>query len=132
LHELLADVGLELTPETETHLDLGASVELKGGQLWVQRVNRHGPASEAGLMVGDELVALDAGRLRQPDDLGSLLNLKRSGQQRQLLIARDGLIRSLTILPARPSIKAWTLGLVAAQTEQTTDQRNRWLSLQPA
>jgi len=132
LHELLADVGLELTPETETHLDLGASVELKGGQLWVQRVNHHGPASEAGLMVGDELVALDAGRLRQPDDLGSLLNLKRSGQQRQLLIARDGLIRSLTILPARPSIKAWTLGLVAAQTEQTTDQRNRWLSLQPA
>jgi len=132
LHELLADVGLELTPETETHLDLGACVELKGGQLWVQRVNRHGPASDAGLMVGDELVALDAERLLNPEDLASLLNLKRAGQQRQLLIARDGQIRSLTIIPASPSIKAWTLGLVSGQTGQTTAQRNRWLSLQPA
>ena len=132
LPELLADVGLELTPETETHLDLGAGVELKGGQLWVQRVNRHGPASQAGLMVGDELVALDAERLRLPEDLDALLNLKRSGQLCQLLVARDGLIRSLTITPATPSIKAWTLGLVADQTEQTTAQRNRWLSLQPA
>ena len=132
LPELLADVGLELTPETETHLDLGAGVELKGGQLWVQRVNRHGPASQAGLMVGDELVALDAERLRHPEDLDALLNLKRSGQLCQLLVARDGLIRSLTFTPATPSIKAWTLGLVADQTEQTTAQRNRWLSLQPA
>ena len=132
LPELLADVGLELTPETETHLDLGAGVELKGGQLWVQRVNRHGPASQAGLMVGDELVALDAERLRHPEDLDALLNLKRSGQLCQLLVARDGLIRSLTFTPATPSIKAWSLGLVADQTEQTTAQRNRWLSLQPA
>ncbi len=131
LHELLADVGLELIPETETRLDLGASVEVKGGQLWVQRVNRHGPASQAGLMVGDELVALDAERLRHPDDLGVLLDLKRSGHQRQLLIARDGLMRNLTISPANPSIKAWSLGLVAAQTEQTAAQRNRWLGLQP-
>ena len=131
LPELLADVGLKLTPERETHLDLGAGVELKGGQLWVQRVNRHGPASQAGLMVGDELVALDAERLRHPEDLDALLNLKRSGQLCQLLVARDGLIRCLTITPATPSIKAWTLGLVADQTEQTTAQRNRWLSLQP-
>ena len=132
LHEYLADVGLELTPETETRLDLGASVEVKGGQLWVQRVFRHGPASKAGLMVGDELIAIDAERLRHPEDLVSLLDLKRSGQQRQLLIARDGQMRNLTIIPASPSIKAWTLGLVAEQTEQTTTQRNRWLSLQPA
>ena len=132
LHELLADVGLELTPETDNHLDLGASVELKGGQLWVHRVNRQGPASEAGLMVGDELMALDAERIRHPEDLVAMLNLKHSGQQRQLLIARDGLIRSLTILPSKPSIKAWTLGLVPAQSEQTMAQRDRWLSLQPA
>ena len=132
LHELLAGVGLELIPETETHLDLGASVEVKGGQLWVQRVDRQGPASQAGLMVGDELVALDAERLRHPDDLGVMLDLKRSGHQRQLLIARDGRMRNLTITPASPSIKAWSLGLVAGQTEQTTTQRNRWLGLQPA
>ncbi len=131
LHVLLADVGLELIPETETRLDLGASVEVKAGQLWVQRVNRHGPASRAGLMVGDELVALDAERLRHPDDLGVLLDLKRSGHQRQLLIARDGLMRNVTISPVNPSIKAWSLGLVADQTEQTTAQRNRWLGLQP-
>lgn len=132
LHELLADVGLELTPETENHLDLGASVELKAGQLWVQRVNRYGPASQAGLMVGDELVALDAERLCHPEDLGPLLDLKYSGHQRQLLISRDGLMRNLTIRPANPAIKAWTLGLVASQTGQITDQRNRWLGLQPA
>jgi predicted metalloprotease with PDZ domain len=132
LHDLLADVGLELIPETETRLDLGASVEVKEGQLWVQRVNRHGPGSQAGLMVGDELVALDDERLRHPDDLGVMLDQKRSGHERQLLIAREGLMRNLTIMPASPSIKAWSLGLVAGQTEETTTQRNRWLGLQPA
>jgi predicted metalloprotease with PDZ domain len=126
LHELLADVGLELIPEMQARLDLGASVEKKGSQLWVQRVDRDGPASQAGLMVGDELVALDT------EELDALLDLKRSGHQRQLLIARDGLMRSLTIKPANPSIKAWTLGLVANQSGQTTTQRNRWLSLKPA
>ena len=132
LHELLADVGLELIPETETRLDLGANVEAKGGQLLVQRVNRDGPASQAGLMVGDELVALDAERLRHPEDLVSLLDLKRSGHQLQLLITRDGLMRSLTVTPASPAIGAWALGLVAGQTGQTTNQRDRWLRLQPA
>ena len=82
-------------------------------------------------MVGDELVALDAERLRHSEDLGVLLDLKHSGHQRQLLIAREGLMRSLTIVPSSPSIKAWSLGLLAGQTEQTTAQRNRWLGLQP-
>jgi len=132
LHELLADVGLELIPEMQARLDLGASVEKKGSQLWVQRVDRDGPASQAGLMVGDELVALDTERLYHQEELDELLDLKRSGHQRQLLIARDGLMRSLTIKPANPSIKAWTLGLVANQSGQTTTQRSRWLGLQPA
>ena len=83
-------------------------------------------------MVGDELVALDAERLRLPEDLDSLLDLKRSGHQLQLLITRDGLMRSLTITPASPSIRAWTLGLVVDQTEETTARRNRWLNLQSA
>ena len=83
-------------------------------------------------MVGDELVALDAERLRLPEDLDSLLDLKHSGHQRQLLITRDGLMRSLTITPASPSIRAWTLGLVVDQTEETTARRNRWLNLQSA
>ena len=83
-------------------------------------------------MVGDELVALDTERLCHQEELDELLDLKRSGHQRQLLIARDGLMRSLTIKPANPSIKAWTLGLVANQSGQTTTQRSRWLGLQPA
>ena len=132
LHELLADVGLELIPEMQARLDLGASVEKKGSQLWVQRVDRDGPASQAGLMVGDELVALDTERLCHQEELDALLDHKRSGHQRQLLIARDGLMRSLTIKPANPSVKAWTLGLVANQSGQTTTQRSRWLGLQPA
>jgi len=132
LHELLADVGLELIPETESCLDLGATVELKGSQLLVQRVHRNGPASLAGIMVGDELLALDTQRLRHPDDLAPLLDLGRSGHQRQLLISRDGLIRNLSITPARPKTKAWSLALIAGQSEKTAADRQRWLSLQPA
>jgi len=132
LDELLADVGLELIPETENHLDLGAIVERKHGQLLVQRVNREGPASLAGLMVGDELLALDAERLSHPVDLDALLDVKRSGERRELLISREGLVRTLTISPASPTIKAWSLGLVADQSERTATHRNRWLSLQPA
>jgi predicted metalloprotease with PDZ domain len=83
-------------------------------------------------MVGDELVAIDAERLCHPEDLGPLLNVERSGHQRQLLIARDGLMRNLTITPATPSIKAWTLALVADQSEETAANRKRWLTLQTA
>jgi hypothetical protein len=83
-------------------------------------------------MVGDELLALDAERLRHPDDLVALLDLQRSGQQRQLLIARDGLVRSLTMTPSSPAIKSWTLALIADQSEAMASHRQRWLSLEPA
>jgi hypothetical protein len=83
-------------------------------------------------MVGDELLALDAERLSHPVDLDALLDVKRSGEQRELLISREGLVRTVTISPASPTIKAWSLGLVADQSERTATHRNRWLSLQPA
>ena len=132
LDELLTDMGLELKTEMETQLDLGIKVEAAAGQLLVQRVTREGSGSLAGLMVGDELLAMDDERLHQKEDLEALLGLGNSGQKRHLLIARDGRIRCFTVIPTSPTIKAWKLALIAGHSDRTAEARSRWLALQTA
>lgn len=133
--DYLADVGLELLAEPAKHQDLGWQCAQKNGVLTVTRISRHGPASNAGVMVGDELIGLDGERVRQIEDLEALLGAGAS-PGRELLLARDGRLRQLKLIPSAPSTKRWTLAPAPmAQGQQVPravdDARRRWLTLQP-
>ncbi|MFZ9619701.1 MAG: M61 family metallopeptidase [Prochlorococcaceae cyanobacterium] len=135
LEAMLADVGLKLVPLCASVPTAGWTLEHRpAGGLWIARVERDGPAQQAGLQVGDELVALDGERLRSPDDWALLAGYCAAGEQsppRALLICRDGLLQTVRLQPQPPAIERWTLEIDPDAPAEASSRRQAWLMLQP-
>ncbi|MBE9173486.1 M61 family metallopeptidase [Cyanobium sp. LEGE 06143] len=130
----LADVGLSLQPRSQSGAWVGWQLKSGTGGLTLQRVVRDSPAQQAGLMVGDELLALQGWRLHQPDDVAQLLQpeaaLSTAEAGIPLLYARDGQVKTTLLRPAPPAIEAWDLKPDAEADAASLDRRHRWLSLE--
>lgn len=70
---------------------LGLETALKNGRLEVSKVRRDGPAQEAGVLVEDELLAVDGIRLTEAS-LDARLELFLPGDEVELLLSRRGRI----------------------------------------
>ena len=125
----LSSVGLFLDAEMASTPWAGLTPRQEGGGLLAARVVRGGPAAQAGVMVGDELVALDQQRLKSPDDLQRAL---RPDQSQTLLIARRSQLRSLELRPQAPQVERFQLKRVADATDAQLAAQQRWLLQQPA
>jgi predicted metalloprotease with PDZ domain len=97
----------------------------------VTRTNRGGPAQQAGLQVGDELIALGPERVRQQDDLNQLLANALPGDPLELLVSREGLLRRVNLQPAPPRPERWQLKVDAAAPAEAHRRRDAWLQLRP-
>ena len=125
----LSSVGLFLDAEMASTPWAGLTPRQEAGALLAARVVRGGPAAQAGVMVGDELVALDQQRLKSQDDLQRAL---RSHQCQTLLIARRSQLRSLELHPQAPQVERYLLKRVANATDEQMAAQHRWLLQQPA
>jgi predicted metalloprotease with PDZ domain len=125
----LSSVGLFLDAEMASTPWAGLTLRQEAGGLLAARVVRGGPAEQAGVMVGDELVALDQQRLKSQDDLQRAL---RSHQCQTLLIARRSQLRSLELHPQAPQVERYLLKRVANATDEQMAAQHRWLLQQPA
>ena len=65
------------------------------GPVRINHVYRNGPADEAGLRPGDEIVAIDGREIRSTEDLLRVLAGKHPGEQIRLAIDRDGRERTV-------------------------------------
>ena len=120
----LKSVGLELLAEPATAPATGLRLETASGLLQVQRVDRASPAEAAGLAPGDELIAGDGERLRTPDQLDACL---RQDQPVELLISRDGRVRTLHLTAAAPTPVRWRLAPDPSAGPAPCLLRHRWL-----
>ena len=131
LEALLADVGLELVAIENPEPWLGWSVERRAeGGLWLSRLQRDAPAQQAGLLVGDELLALNGERLRNEEDL-SLLLRRFADAPLALLISREGLLRTLALDASRRGVERWELRSDPNASADVLQRRQAWLALQP-
>jgi len=87
---------------------LGASTRNDNGRLIVSQVRRGTPASEAGLNVDDEILAIDDYRV-QADRLARRLEQYRPGDRVELLVARREQLRRLQVTLGAEPPKAWRL-----------------------
>jgi predicted metalloprotease with PDZ domain len=101
---------------------LAAKLKVAEGLLIVESAIRGGAGMEAGLLPGDELVALDGTRLTREKTLAAALRGVRMGESAELLIARAGVLHKLS-LTARPDPRP----RIALHVEAPSELRRGWL-----
>lgn len=129
LDDYLADVGLALSAETSEEPWLGWHLEIATQGLTTRRVLRDSPAEQAGLMVGDELIALAGQRVQRMEDVSTVLKVWSSAPL-EVLVARDGRLLSTVLSPAPARAKAWRLEPRADAPDDAAERRRRWLALE--
>ncbi|MFM2172342.1 MAG: hypothetical protein RLZZ54_269 [Cyanobacteriota bacterium] len=129
LDSYLSGIGLQLEAEMATAPWAGLSARAEAGLLMAYRVVRGGPAEQAGLMVGDELLAIDGQRLRRPEDLQTVL---RADGSQELLISRRSQLRRLNLSCAPPQVERYLLKRNPAVSPALLERQRLWLQQQPA
>jgi predicted metalloprotease with PDZ domain len=124
----LSSVGLHLEADMASAPWAGLTTRQEGGCLTAARVVRGGPAEQAGVMVGDELVALDQQRLKTAEDWTRALI---SDSSQTLLICRRSQLRSLSISSLAPRVERYLLKQVLEPTADQQEAQRRWLLQQP-
>ena len=120
----LLSVGLALEPEMAAHPWSGAVLKVQPNGLQVQRIWRQSPAERAGLMVGDELIGLDATRLTLVEQWERQLS---AGASHELLISRRSQLRRLRLEPGAPAVKRYRLVTLATARPEQEAARAAWL-----
>lgn len=96
--ELFAAAGVAFATESRDpeHASLGARVRTAGSRLLVEAVTRGGAGMDAGLLPGDEVLALGGVRTAEPAQLEAALRGIRVGDASELLVARAGVVVALS------------------------------------
>lgn len=130
LQDYLADVGLVLHQQPGSLPQPGWDVQIASQGLVLKRVLRHSPAEKCGLMVGDELIALDGQRLRQKEDIKVMLETLKPQECITVLYVRDERVHSTTLGLDPASVNEWCLQLNPAAGPESQERRRRWLMLE--
>jgi predicted metalloprotease with PDZ domain len=122
--ELLTAAGLTfaVAPREPESAALGVRVKIQDGLVVTESVVRGGAGMEAGLLPGDELLALGDTRITSEASLSAALRGLHVGQSTELLIARAGVVKRLS-LAARPDPRP----IITLRIESASELRRGWL-----
>lgn len=122
--ELFAAAGLtfRLKPHSARRASLGAKLKSMEGLLVVDHVVRGGAGMKAGLLPGDELLAVHDVRTTTTAALENALRGVRIGETAELLVSRGGTLRRLS-LTGEPDPRVNVELTVSGESEL----RERWL-----
>ena len=105
---------------------LGLEASARGDNIVVTSVARDTPGYAAGFNVNDEILAIDAYRVRA-GDWKSRLGLYRPGQEASVLVSRRGELRRLPVTFGTPPEHSWHLDPRTVQTPAQTYRVDAWL-----
>ncbi len=127
LPDLLAKIGVRVTSEAPGKAHSGLVLE---PERTVKNIEPGSPAAAAGLMLGDELVAVAGLRVRTGDEALARLGERAPGERVELALFRGGRLerRSLTLAADPHRSFRFELAPDAALTPQTLGLRRAWLA----
>jgi len=95
--ELLGRAAVAFDSASGERLALGAKLTM----MTIESVTREGSAMEAGLLPGDELIAIDGARMTSDDDVERAFESLGEGEPVPVVIARAGAVQTRAMLPRR-------------------------------
>ncbi|WP_338431396.1 M61 family metallopeptidase [Synechococcus elongatus] len=127
--EAIESVGLKLQPQGSDHPSHGLRLADEQGRCQVKFVASNSPGEQAGLMIGDELVALNGLRVTA-ESFTRRLGSCQAGQTLELTIFHDDQLQSRWLTLAEPQPQSYTLRLSSEATPEQRDRFQRWLGLE--
>jgi predicted metalloprotease with PDZ domain len=129
--DLLDWYGLRFKPVTQKpgaspHIKTGLRTRADSGRLTVEAVLRDTPGEDAGLNVGDEIIAVNGYRVK-PDQWPSRLESYKSGEPVKLLIAHRDEVKEIDFMVTAESRVSWQLEVRPDATDAQKANLKAWL-----
>ena len=125
LMDCIQALGLRMDPVPLKHPDHGLTLKDGEGSALIQRVRRTSPGQRAGLVVGDEVLAINGYRVRRSSDIPVLLEKQECVN---VTYARRSLMKETRLFPDK-GVDHWTLDLDPGCTTAQRQLRDRWFEI---
>ena len=117
-----AGIAFASAPREPETASLGVKLKLQDGQVIVEGVVRGGSGMDAELLPGDELLAIDDTRIASEAMLTAVLRALHIGQRAELLIARAGVVKRLSL-----AVRSDPRPVITLRLEGASELRRGWL-----
>jgi predicted metalloprotease with PDZ domain len=125
-NRFLGYAGLRLVVEKDDDAVLGARYEDNGGKIIVRYVRRGTAAYQYGLSVNDEILGIDGRRL-SVGLINQYIAKKSIGDKITLLIARDGLIKTIELVLGDNNSNTYRITAIDNPSDKQRLVLNRWI-----
>ncbi|RMF76203.1 MAG: PDZ domain-containing protein, partial [Planctomycetota bacterium] len=105
---------------------IGAKTEVRDGRTVVVELRRGSPAYEAGLNVGDEIIAIDDFRV-PPAGLEDRLKQYRPGETLSVLVSRRDKLLRIPVVAGEEPLKRWELEVDPAASDEQRRRFAAWV-----
>jgi predicted metalloprotease with PDZ domain len=118
--------GLKLTDHNATKNEaiLGANTNTTNGKVLVTSVIAGTPAYQYGINVNDEIIAIDNIRA---DDAAKIIAMKKPGDKINVLVTRDGMIRTIEVVLDKNKNVKYALQKIEKPTEEQEAVYKAWI-----
>ncbi len=109
--------------------ELGIKTTIQNGKLIVTNISRGSGAWNDGINVRDEIISINDIRIGTNDDIDNLLKTAKPNDEYQVLVSRDGMLKSLKIKLTRDTTKRYFIMPLPKVTGSQMRIRKAWLNL---
>ncbi len=126
IQDCLGAIGLQTIAVQSQLADTGMQLAEQNGKIVIKQVNPLGPAEQAGLVPGDEVIGAHHWKLRGLEHWQSLL---QGPEEMPVLYARRGRLGSTILKKNDPVVERWDIAWDARATSFQKDLRDRWFAI---
>ena len=119
-------LGLELEPVMAAHPDAGWTLREGDGSVWIDRTTSSGPAESAGLVAGDELMAIRNWRCRT---LKRSQQLLQGSDHCQVIYSRRGRIANTQLSLKKAGVERHRLAWDPGAPREARLLRDQWFQI---
>jgi predicted metalloprotease with PDZ domain len=114
----LAYAGLRLNVTPDNTPSLGMTAADENNRIIVKVTHKDAPAYNEGINVNDEIIAIDGFRMNNVAAMNAYISNRKIGDAVKITLARDGLIREMTVKVGTSGVAQYTIVPISNPTDE--------------